>query len=229
MMKMLGAAVAAATCLAATNATAFAYFTPISSDPMFTVTAHDHPMGRMGVDITPLATAGQANIKFTFAGLEGHAWEPYAAGLYALGALDAHLAFSASELPFPNDKSYQSMGTIKITYAGANPITANGNTYHTGAVLYENTTWLGKVSPSTGVAAFFGSGDSAFLPGSFAWGYIWGFNYTTSGQGPSLTAALSNGFIDYAVPEPSTWAMLIVGFGLTGAALRRRRYARVVA
>jgi hypothetical protein len=28
-----------------------------------------------------------------------------------------------------------------------------------------------------------------------------------------------------AVPEPASWAMLIAGFGLTGATLRRRRYA----
>ncbi|WP_310476084.1 NF038122 family metalloprotease [Sandarakinorhabdus sp.] len=32
---------------------------------------------------------------------------------------------------------------------------------------------------------------------------------------------------DLGVPEPSTWAMLIAGFGLTGAAMRRRR--RVIA
>ena len=30
-----------------------------------------------------------------------------------------------------------------------------------------------------------------------------------------------------AVPEPSVWALLILGFGITGAALRRRRPARV--
>jgi hypothetical protein len=35
--------------------------------------------------------------------------------------------------------------------------------------------------------------------------------------------------IALSVPEPSTWAMLIAGFGLAGAALRRRRYVRVVA
>ena len=29
--------------------------------------------------------------------------------------------------------------------------------------------------------------------------------------------------VDAAVPEPATWAMMIAGFGLTGAALRRRR------
>ena len=30
-------------------------------------------------------------------------------------------------------------------------------------------------------------------------------------------------FEESAVPEPATWAMLIAGFGLTGAAMRRRR------
>jgi hypothetical protein len=35
--------------------------------------------------------------------------------------------------------------------------------------------------------------------------------------------ALMNG----GVPEPSTWALLILGFGLTGAALRRSRQQRV--
>ena len=29
----------------------------------------------------------------------------------------------------------------------------------------------------------------------------------------------------FAVPEPASWAMLIAGFGLTGAAMRRRRVA----
>ena len=31
----------------------------------------------------------------------------------------------------------------------------------------------------------------------------------------------------FSVPEPSSWAMLIAGFGLTGAAMRRRRSAGV--
>ena len=30
-----------------------------------------------------------------------------------------------------------------------------------------------------------------------------------------------------AVPEPATWAMMIAGFGLAGAAMRRRRAAKI--
>lgn len=33
-----------------------------------------------------------------------------------------------------------------------------------------------------------------------------------------------DGVRDGAIPEPSTWALLITGFGLAGAALRRRRF-----
>ena len=36
-------------------------------------------------------------------------------------------------------------------------------------------------------------------------------------------------FLSGAVPEPSNWAMLIAGFGLTGAAMRRRKTAFAVA
>lgn len=32
-------------------------------------------------------------------------------------------------------------------------------------------------------------------------------------------------FLSEAIPEPATWALVIAGFGLTGAALRRRRWA----
>ncbi len=50
-------------------------------------------------------------------------------------------------------------------------------------------------------------------------------NGTPSGQPPF---ALLDG-VSVAVPEPSTWAMLIAGFGFVGAAARRRRMASVAA
>ena len=35
----------------------------------------------------------------------------------------------------------------------------------------------------------------------------------------------SDNFAVAAVPEPATWAMMIMGFGTIGALMRRRQYA----
>lgn len=51
------------------------------------------------------------------------------------------------------------------------------------------------------------------------------YSATSSGYGIHSTGTLSAN----AVPEPRTWAMLIVGFGLTGAGLRQRRRSRLPA
>jgi PEP-CTERM motif len=44
-----------------------------------------------------------------------------------------------------------------------------------------------------------------------------------------LLAATADGDAVGGVPEPASWAMLIAGFGLTGAAMRRRRSTAVAA
>jgi hypothetical protein len=43
-----------------------------------------------------------------------------------------------------------------------------------------------------------------------------------AGVGTSLEGTLTQTITIASVPEPATWALLIAGFGLTGAALRRR-------
>lgn len=51
------------------------------------------------------------------------------------------------------------------------------------------------------------------------------FSLTDFGEDSgSYTLTIAN-----AVPEPESWALLIAGFGLTGAAMRRRRVIRKVA
>jgi hypothetical protein len=66
-----------------------------------------------------------------------------------------------------------------------------------------------------------------------------GFTFVGTGQATKLTLAAGHGgnggvFFDDvsvsgAVPEPATWALMIGGFGLAGAALRRRRAVAAVA
>ena len=78
---------------------------------------------------------------------------------------------------------------------------------------------LTQAHPTFSVAGPIGpltAGDSVFIAVGPAGDYSFDstqFNFTVSN----------------AVPEPASWAMLIAGFGLTGAALRRRRAAAIAA
>ncbi len=61
----------------------------------------------------------------------------------------------------------------------------------------------------------------------YSWNYdpdIWGYNYFISGQldPQSLNVSIRSLADPNAVPEPSTWAMMLFGFGAVGAAMRRR-------
>lgn len=80
--------------------------------------------------------------------------------------------------------------------------------------------------------SFAGDGSGSFnlaTPGVYGL-VLYGSNHTTARQdgigtldatvGTQVTFAIAGG-----VPEPATWALMIAGFGATGAALRRRRAA----
>ncbi len=62
-----------------------------------------------------------------------------------------------------------------------------------------------------------------------AWGngaltlYFWDSNFSDNTQ--FITADIGLNATGGGVPEPATWAMMIAGFGMVGATLRRRRFA----
>jgi hypothetical protein len=79
----------------------------------------------------------------------------------------------------------------------------------------------------------FSAGDGAVLiklwsnvQGDFSLtgNYVFDWAGTTAPGGSQLASQLKLLALP-AIPEPATWAMLIAGFGLTGAAMRRRRAA----
>lgn len=74
----------------------------------------------------------------------------------------------------------------------------------------------GKLALITSYGLSFGADFGDITPGlQSSFGEFNGF----------VPVAIHLGFIAAAVPEPGTWAMLIAGFGLTGAVMRRQRKA----
>ena len=71
-----------------------------------------------------------------------------------------------------------------------------------GTIDFFNTARLTSITASPGASLTSGSGTLQMLPGG-------GFGYPSAPTG--------------AVPEPASWAMMIIGFGVVGAARRRRR------
>lgn len=111
-------------------------------------------------------------------------------------------------------------GSIDI---GANTLTFFTNqtaTYSTASFNGYSIDFSGRKLTSVTLG-----GSSSFAP-AFTFN---GGNLSFNVSGLSVNAGDSVVFnIAAAVPEPASWAMMIAGFGLAGAALRRRRQATVV-
>jgi hypothetical protein len=75
----------------------------------------------------------------------------------------------------------------------------------TGSVTYSNPTGTSAIS---------------MLPGSLG---IGSYELTFSGLSPKGGAESGNFTFQLAVPEPATWALMLLGFGGIGLAMRRRR------
>jgi uncharacterized repeat protein (TIGR03803 family) len=92
---------------------------------------------------------------------------------------------------------------------------------------------LTKTGTLTTLASFDGSNGSGPVGSLIADALGTLYGVTQFGGGPdnagTVFSITGSGFdVGGAVPEPASWAMLIAGFGLTGAAMRRRRRVTAV-
>jgi choice-of-anchor A domain-containing protein len=184
------------------------------------VQANDYAMGvkDLSAYLAGLATTDSV----TFPTANGLKFEPKAPGKLAVFSFDNADAFkTAGELQFLTGGAE----TIIVNVGGASATLAK-NFINSSANLGQNVIW--NFYEATNInfqTAFYGSVLAPFahatnnnhLEGSMVFGsfdqrgqvHLNGFN-----SGLSLTSA---------VPEPATWAMMIMGFGLVGSMVRRRK------
>nr|WP_310523844.1 PEPxxWA-CTERM sorting domain-containing protein [Polymorphobacter sp.] len=120
-------------------------------------------------------------------------------------------------------------GTGVLTWIDANRGNQGGLQSYTVSI-FDGTTTTGLGTYTSALGGFVGRSTASF-------GLINGTSYTLSFTGLTTYIGTNDSdrtsFIDNVVltstaatvPEPSTWAMLIAGFGLVGFAARRRRIA----
>ena len=147
----------------------------------------------------------------------------YAAGARTtVGSRDLNAAQAPAFLASRNLEAFVNFDTSAFAYR-----VATGQMF---SILVELVPLNQTGSFSFTIANTFGqvqNPDGSFRTVTEGANYGRGGLYQLSATGAPFTLQHDIGFRSYvdvaAVPEPATWAMLILGFGLTGAALRGRR------
>lgn len=160
------------------------------------------------------------------AGFSDYAWS---ALLNSSGTSVVDYIFSARTTPTGNTvPGFGLPGLNAVLDPPSTPIIAGGPVWN-------------QLGSSSGDCYAAGCGYTGWIKATYtiadAGDYRIGFGVTNSidtayQSGMAFTSSIVDGEIVDPVgeiPEPSTWAMLIAGFGLVGAAARRRRLARAAA
>ena len=133
------------------------------------------------------------------------------------------------------DQLFMVPGSVDVTVFGLSLGGAGfpgGNTATNGSFdFFDGMTLVKTGSSSTGTSGQIAAGVAFFSPNNGAFSFdAFATRFTiTELSGP---ATLEYASIDYAllspiaVPEPATWAMMIIGFGGVGALMRRNRRDR---
>jgi hypothetical protein len=186
-----------------------AYGRGISVEWTQTGTVHNAALSASIVALIP-GTVGAWSLYRHAEGLvaSGQYLAPFAAGLNLDDYNSVPMTLVADDLTL-------TAGTYSLALFG--PVSAPGN----------SALWLGEVEDWTvDLAPGFSTGDIATSSFDPDFGPV--FQYADSDG--RLSFKLTGHATPSAVPEPAGWAMLIAGFGLTGAMMRRRRgHVRAIA
>ena len=148
---------------------------------------------------------------------------------YTFSYGDSSFTFSATGDIF-NPLAVRTGGTGAVNSFGGFlgiPVTPTSNFPDRGVVTFGPSNPY-TAFPTATTVPYSNGGNLIGLRATSAAGSFYGFAYTVDNifrgygfenvAGATVTATT-------AVPEPATWGMMILGFGIAGAALRRRRVA----
>lgn len=208
---------------------------------------HATPAAAAMIIDNPLNGTDGSCLFATVCGTSTAAPDPYAAQLFALSGTTA--LTSASFTAYIADLSQPFTVNWKILSEGADGLP--GIALLGGIASTFDQTYLGQQfglsivrtgfdlagSPLAGGSYYFAlqavtAASSVYLANANGTGAAYSPNAGSwaPGYGSASAVAVSlSGDSVAAVPEPATWAMMIVGFGLVGMALRRRRVAAPIA
>jgi hypothetical protein len=209
----------------------------------FTYTHTGDTAGEFGTTVSPGGAYGATTVKFNFdSGLGVDDFQNLAANftLFATGT------GAAEPPPLPGLTYTQTglNGTFSFVYEGPTQV-IDGFTLDAGDNLLSGSfsnAWIQGIGtggsftdePTNGGVVF--NVTSKFIGLSTIQGGDFSFDLTnatgigaSAGKALNTFSASSSGTLDITVPEPSTWALMILGFGGMGALLRRRRVVALAA
>ena len=229
-------AVAAVSVASASQAATFATFTQVDSNPNV---LWSNPGNTTGGSFGSLsgASLGAAHVYFSFL-------DPALAAAVSNVPADFNLV---SSVPLGNPAINFGVltqgalqGSFSFTYTGLPDLIVGATHFHTGANLLSGVFANGFISGIGSAGSAFAatasgsviSFTSAFKSFSGSVQRDFAINMTsitpllsaTPGKAlKTFKASAGGAFSTKAVPEPSTWAIMITGFGMIGLAARRRR------
>ena len=186
-----------------------------------------------GTDASNVALAGGDGVTdphylifaSTSPGFAGNQAVTYFNGAYVANDADSRwISLSSNGNPGSNTTTYR----LTFDLTGLNPATAS----ITGSWGADNVATMTLNGSATGNVLTNPSNFSALTAFSILTGFVGGINtldFIVTDQGPPTALRVDNlqgraqAINGGAVPEPSTWAMMLLGFGAIGLGLKRAR------